>query len=158
MANPKKVANKPKKEKAPAKDEDFSSDDESDEEEEEVEPAALRKKRERGRKAFFSLLRNLVALIPLGLMLSQQPFMMKPRQPGVNRVKVVPLQLAVCGSIQWASTSPMMLKNPKLAAGLNTTARALLTPHEYLKARHSKRAMPAEKTMAGAFKKAEGSS
>merc|ERR1711908_18871 len=66
-------------------------------------------------------LRNLFALVPLGLMLAQQPFMMKP----------------------------------KLAEGFNTTARGLLTPFEYFKARQSKRAMPAEKTMTGAFKKAE---
>ena len=36
---------------------------------------------------------------------------------------------------------------------MNETARVLLTPAEYLKARESKRAMPKEKTWAGAYKK-----
>ena len=157
MANPKKTGGKPKKERAGQgkKEEDESLDSSSSSSDDQpVEPAALRKKRERGREAFFGLLRNVLALIPLGLILAQQPFMMKPRQPGVNRVKVVPLHLAACGSIQWAATSAMMQKNDKLAAALNTTARVLLTPHEYIKAKQSKLAMPAEKTFATAFKKA----
>ena len=49
---------------------------------------------------------QLLALVPLALVLSQQPFMMKPRTPGVNRAKIVPLQLAVAGAIHWAETSP----------------------------------------------------
>ena len=31
------------------------------------------------------------------MVLAQQPFMEKPRQPGVNRVKLIPLQLAITG-------------------------------------------------------------
>lgn len=74
---------------------------------------------------------------------------------GVNRLKLVPLQLAVCGAVQFAATSPTVLRNPKLDVYLNTTARVLLAPHEYARAQSSKRAMPAEKTLAGAYKKSE---
>ena len=48
-----------------------------------------------------------------------------------------------------------MLRNPYLDVYLNTTARVLLAPHEYARAQSSKRAMPAEKTLAGAYKKSE---
>jgi len=90
------------------------------------------------------------------MVLSQQPLMMKPRQPGVNRAKLVPLQLAVNGMMDWAKTSPTTLRNPSLNNYINITARGLLTPYEWGKARQSKRAMPNEKTVAGAWKKSKG--
>ena len=73
-----------------AKAEESSDDDDDDvvEEEEEMEGEHAKRKREKGRAAFFKLLRQLLALIPLAMLLGQQPFMVKPRAPGVNRGKV----------------------------------------------------------------------
>jgi len=151
----KKVKDKEKKPKAKNIEEDSDDEDSGKEEEEEVESEHARRKREKGRTAFMRLLRQLFSLIPLAMVLSQQPFMVKPRAPGVNRGKVVPLQLAVCGVLHWAKSSPTTLRNRQLASGINSTARALLTPYEYWKVRESKRAMPAEKTISGAYKKTE---
>eukprot|EP00965_Chrysotila_dentata_P118642 3922391-Pleurochrysis_carterae.AAC.2 len=67
---------------------DSDSDEAEVEEEEPVESDAARRKREQGRAAFLRLLRMLLALVPLVMVLSQQPFVIKPRAPGVNRGKV----------------------------------------------------------------------
>lgn len=150
-----KDKDKPKKSKAKDDESDSDSDEVDEEEEEEVEGEHARRKREKGRAAFMKLMRQVLALIPFVMLLSQQPFMVKPRAPGVNRGKVVPLQLAICGTLLWAKESPTLLRNRQLASHVNTTARTLLTPYEYFKARQSKRAMPAEKTISGAFKKTE---
>ena len=74
--------------------------------------------------------RSLLALVQLALVLSQQPFMMKPRTPGVNRAKIVPLQLAVAGAIHWAERPPSLMRQPQARVYLNATARALMAPFE----------------------------
>jgi hypothetical protein len=142
---------KPKKEKPVSDDE--SDDDDAVEEEEEVEPEHVRRKRQRGRAAFLTLLRRVIAFIPLGIVLSRQPFMVKPRMSGVNAAKMRPLELAIVGAVQFAAGSPTFVRNPQLHVYLNATGRVLLTPFEYLTAQQSKRAMPAEKTWQGAYKK-----
>jgi len=136
-------------------DDDDDDDDEQEEEEEEVESVHVKRKRERGRAAFLNLARRMLALIPLALVLSRQPFMMKPRAPGVNSAKLRPLDIAISGAVHWAANSPTVMRQPKYYAYVNATARGLLTPFEYFAAQQSKRAMPAEKTMAGAYKKSE---
>jgi len=123
---------KKSKEKKPKKAKDEDSDDYSDddekEEEEETEGVHAKNKRLKGRKAFASLARQILSLVPLAMVLAQQPFMEKPRQPGVNRVKLIPLQLAITGAVHWSSTSPTAVRNPKLGTYLNGTAQVLLTP------------------------------
>lgn len=131
------------------------SEDEPVEAEEEVESEATKKKKAKSRKAFYGLLRWLLAFVPLAMVISQQPMMIRPREAGVNRRKVVPLQLAVTGAIHWAATSPTTLRNPAINQYINTTARVLLTPYEWGKAHSSKRAMPNEKTWTSAWKKSE---
>jgi len=157
MPSAKKAAEKrPKKEKAPAPPSDDSDDDgPEEEEEEEVESEHVRRKRERGRLAFLKLLRRGAALIPLAIVLSRQEFMKRPRGAGVNAAKVKPLDFALTGAVHFAAGSPTFMRNPKLHTYLNATGVALLTPGEYILAQQSKRAMPAEKTIAGAYKKAE---
>ena len=110
-----------------------------------------KKKREKGRKAFAKMVRWLLSFIPLTMVLAQQPFMEKPRQPGVNRVKLIPLQLAITGGVHWAQTSPTTMRNPKLAVYLNTTAQVLLTPHEYFRTRSRKTVRPHFSPLASAF-------
>ena len=64
-------------------------DDDDTSEEEVVENVHARRKRERGRMAFMLLLRRLCALVALGLLLLQQPYMAsRSRTPGVNKAKV----------------------------------------------------------------------
>lgn len=159
MPTAKKDKSRPKREPKPARTDDSDDDDDDDtnidEPEEEVENPIARKKREKSRAAFMKLCRQLLSLVPLAMVLLQQPFLVKPRAPGVNRAKVVPLTLAVSGAVLWAKDSPTTLRNPAIARHLNTTARALLTPHELYKAYSSKRAMDSEKTFASAFKKSE---
>ena len=152
-----KKGDKPKREKdrRPADDSDDDDDDDDEEEEEEVESVYTRRKRERGRASFLKLIRRMVSWLPLAMMLSKQPFVVRQRQPGVNGIKLRPLDLAVSGAIHWAAESPTVFRNPKIGEYLNVTARALLTPHEYVLAQQSKRAMPNEKTLQGAWKKAE---
>jgi len=149
---------KKSKEKKPKKVKDEDSDDYSDdddkEEVEETEGVHARNKRLKGRKAFAGLARQVLSLVPLAMVLAQQPFMEKPRQPGVNRVKLIPLQLAITGAVHWSTTSPTALRNPQLATYLNGTAQVLLTPHEYFKTRSRKTATDREKTWAKAYDKA----
>ena len=126
--------------------------------EEEVETVHQKRKKEKSRKAFMKLCRQGLSLIPLLMVLSQQPLMFKERQSGVNAAKLVPLQLAVQGAMQWAKASPTTLRNTSLNVYLNMTARGLLTPYQYGEhnyGKKSKRAMPAEKTWASAWKKTE---
>lgn len=137
-----------------------SSDDDEDEPEEEVETVHAKRKKEKSRKAFMKLCRQMLAFIPLIMVLSQQPLMFKERQSGVNAAKLVPLQLAVSGAMKWAKNSPTTLRNPTLNSYLNITARGLLTPFEYGQrnfGKKSKLAMPAEKTWAAAWKKTKSS-
>jgi len=151
---------KKSKEKKPKKvkyddDDDYSdSDDDDDKEEEETEGVHAKNKRLKGRKAFASLARQLLSLVPLAMVLAQQPFMEKPRQPGINRVKLIPLQLAITGGVHWSATSPTAVRNPKLGVYLNGSAQVLLTPHEYFKTRSRKTATDREKTWAKAYDKA----
>lgn len=154
MPPAKKDKTRPKKPKPSKPDDSSEDDDDDDEEEEEVESAAAKRKKEKGRKAFFALMRKVLALFPLGLVLMQQPFMLKPRAPGVNRGKLVPLQLAVTGAVYWAKRSPTVLRSPKIGVYINQTARVLLTPGEYAKTYSSKRATEREKTWAKAYEKA----
>ena len=154
MPSSKKAAEKrPKKEKeAPPSDEEDDDDDE-EEEEEVFESEHVRRKREKGRNAFLKLIRRFITLIPLAIVLSKQPMMMKPRAPGVNSAKMKPLELAISGAVHFAATSPTFVRNPKLHEYLNMTGRVLLTPSEYFQAQQSKRAMPAEQTLSGAYRK-----
>ena len=155
--NKKVKSDKPKREKAKADgdDDDDDDDDDQEEEEEEVESEAKRIKREKGKRSFLMMIRQLLALVTFGMVLSKQPFMVRPRESGKNAFKMKPLDVAIAGAVHWAATSPMVLKNPKYAEYINMTARALLTPHEYVSAQQSKRAMPAEQTINGAYKKTE---
>jgi len=100
-------------------------------------------------------LRRALSMIPLMLMLSKQPFVVRPRQTGVNAAKVKPLELAICGVVNWAATSPTTMRNPKLYEYINATGRTLLTPSEYLQAQQSKRTLDKEKTWSKAYKKTE---
>ena len=75
---------KPNKKEKPPPDESSDESSDEEEEEEEIEPEHVRRKRERGRNAFLNLLRRFMTLIPLAVVLSRQPFMVKPRAPGVN--------------------------------------------------------------------------
>jgi hypothetical protein len=154
--NKKVKSDKPKREKAKADgDDDDDDDDDDQEEEEEVESEAKRMKREKGKRSFLMMIRQLLALVTFGMVLSKQPFMVRPRESGKNAFKMKPLDVAIAGAVHWAATSPMVLKNPKYAEYINMTARALLTPHEYVSAQQSKRAMPAEQTINGAYEKTE---
>ena len=132
-----------------ASSDESDDDDDREEPEEQVESVHAKKKKEKSRRAFFKLCRQVLAFIPLAMVLSQQPLMIKPRQAGVNRAKIVPLQLTVAGLMDWAKKSPTTLRNPIISGYINVTMRALLTPNEWGKARSSKRAMPNEKTIAG---------
>ena len=153
----KKARREEKKAAKKAKDDSDSdfSEPEEEEEEEQVESARSLAKKARGRAAFLTLLRRGLSMIPLMLMLSKQPFVVRPRQNGVNAAKIKPLELAICGAVHWAATSPTTMRNPKLYEYINATGRTLLTPSEYLQAQQSKRAMPKEKTWSGAYKKTE---
>ncbi|KAL1527873.1 hypothetical protein AB1Y20_009249 [Prymnesium parvum] len=136
------------------------SSSEEEEEVEEVESEYAKRKKEKSRKAFMKLCRSALALVPLITVVSQQDFMYKERQSGVNAAKLVPLQLAVSGVLKWAKTSPTTLRNPVLHEYINMTARGLLTPYEYGLhnfGKKSKRAMPAEKTWSAAWKKSKSS-
>jgi len=155
MGAAKKERKREKEKKEPDSDDDDDNDDEV-EQEEEVESVHAKKKKEKSRKAFMGLCRQLLTFIPLAMVLSQQPLMMKPRQPGVNRAKLVPLQLAVHGVMEWAKSSPTTMRNPNINHYINVTARGLFTPYEWGKAQQSKRAMPNEQTWAGAWKKTKG--
>jgi len=154
MPTAKKSREKKPKKDSKHDDDDFDDDDDEEEEEEEVESEFAKRKREKGRKAFAKFVRWLLSFIPLAMVLAQQPFMEKPRQPGVNRVKLIPLQLAITGSVHWAQTSPTVMRNPKLGLYLNSTAQILLTPHEYFKTRQRKTATDREKTVSKAYDKA----
>jgi hypothetical protein len=134
---------------------DDASSDEEPEPEEEVESKFAKRKRERGRAAFMRMVRVVLSWALVGMVVSQQAFVIKPRAPGVNRGKVVPLQLAICGAVRWAEFSPTFVRNPYLGAYLNMTGRALLTPFEYGRTQQSKRATDKEKTISAAFKKSE---
>jgi hypothetical protein len=116
--------------------------------------AAQQKKLQKQRAAFFGLARVALAFVSLALTLSQQPFLIKPRQSGENALKLAPLKLAVCGGIHWAAESPMVTKNPKLFEAINITSQMLMTPYEFMRARNSKRSVDAEKTFAAAYRKA----
>jgi hypothetical protein len=130
-----------------------SSDSEPEEEEEEpVESERAKRKRESGRAAFFSLLRRPLAFIPLAMVLSRQPFMMRERSLGVNAAKMRPLDLAISGVTHWAARSPTTMRNPKLYVYTNLTSQALLTPHEYWIAQRSR--AQRSKTAARAYEKA----
>ena len=156
MGKDTKSARRQEKKAAQAAKEDSDSDDDADEEEEEeVESAAVRQKKARGRSAFLKLLNRCLAVIPLMLVLTRQPFVVRPRGSGVNAAKIKPLELAISGAVHWAAESPMVMKNPKIYTYVNATGRALLTPGQYVEAQQSKRAMPNEKTWAGAYKKTE---
>ena len=76
------------------------------------------------------------------MVLAQQPFMEKPREPGVNRVKLIPLQLAITGGVHWSTTSPTVVRNPKLAVYLNGTAQVLRTPRSTSRLQPSPRPSP----------------
>jgi len=146
---------KPKKDRSGADDDDdWDDDDDEKEEEEEVESVHVKYKREKGRKAFAGCLRWLLSFVPLAMVLMQQPFMEKPRAPGVNRVKLVPLQLAISGAVAWADKSPSAMRNPAIVKGINATAQVLLTPNVYFKTRSRKTATDREKTLAKAYDKA----
>lgn len=135
-----------------------SSDDDEEEEEEEVESLHAKRKKEKSRKAFMKFARQLLAFVPLIIVLSQQPLMKRERQSGVNAAKLVPLQLAVQGAIKWAKSSPTTLRNPSLNVYLNLTARGLLTPFEYGQnnfGKKSKLAMENEKTWSAAWRKSK---
>lgn len=135
-----------------------SSEDESEEVEEEVESLHAKRKKEKSRKAFMKLCRQLLSFVPMVIVLSQQPLMKKERQSGVNAAKLVPLQLAVSGAMKWAKTSPSILRNPSINVYLNMTARGLLTPYEYGVRNFGKKArtaMEAEKTWSAAWRKSK---
>lgn len=155
-AKKERSAGKREKEVKKADSDESDDDDDREEPEEQVESVHAKKKKEKSRRAFFKLCRQVLAFIPLAMVLSQQPLMIKPRQAGVNRAKIVPLQLTVAGLMDWAKKSPTTLRNPIISGYINVTMRALLTPNEWGKARSSKRAMPNEKTIAGAYKKTKG--
>ena len=53
-------------------------------------------------------------MIPLAVVLSKQPFLSKPRAPGVNSAKIRPLELAIAGVVHWAAESPTVMRNPKI--------------------------------------------
>ena len=144
---------KPNKKEKPPPDESSDESSDEEEEEEEIEPEHVRRKRERGRNAFLNLLRRFMTLIPLAVVLSRQPFMVKPRAPGVNSAKMKPLDIAISGAVHFAAKSPTFMRKPELHVYLNATGRVLLTPGEYITAQQSKRAMPAEQTIQGAYKK-----
>jgi len=116
--------------------------------------AAEQKKLEKQRAAFFSLMRQVLGLISLSLVLSQQPFLIRPRQLGENALKITPLKLAVCGGINWAADSPMVMKNPRIFDAINATSQALMTPYEFVRVRNSKRSVESEKTISAAYRKA----
>lgn len=159
MPTAKKDKDKPKKEKKkpePESDDDDDDDNDGEEEEEEVESAAVKAKRQRGRSSFLKLIRKVLSFVPLALVLSKQPFTVRPRGNGVNAAKLRPLELAISGAVHWAVDSPTVMRNPKVGVYLNETGRVLLTPHEYVITQQSKRAMPNEKTVKGAYKKADG--
>jgi len=90
--------------------------------------AAQAKKHQKQRAAFFNLARQGIALLSLGLLLSQQPYLVKPRQTGENALKLTPLKLAVCGGIHWAAESPLVAKNPKLFQAINVTSQVRRAP------------------------------
>jgi len=162
MVAAKKDKTRPKREAPKPKDDESDDDDDDDDEseEEEVESVHAKRKREKGRAAFMLLLRRLFAIVAFCLLLSKQPFMVKPREAGVNKLKVVPLDLAICGFMHWAKDSPMMLKNKKLAVAANQTARVLLTPFEYYKSQRSKKTieMAYNKTERALLRAADGDS
>jgi len=149
----KKDKTKEKKKPDPVDESSDDDDDDEEEEEEELESAHARAKRLRGRAAFMRLIRSFLSLIPLGLVLARQPFMMRPRASGVNAIKLRPLDVAIAGTIHWAASSPMIIRQPRYYTYVNATARWLLTPNEYAVTAQSKRAMPNEKTIQGAHKK-----
>ena len=153
MPNPKKDKDRPKKEKPKPESSDEDSDPDDEEEEEVVESEHVRRKREKGRSAFLKLIRRCLAFIPLAVVLSRQPFVVRPRGSGTNAAKVRPIDLAISGAAWFAVDSPTFMRKPQLHVYLNNTGKALLTPFEYMTAQQSKRAMPAEKTIAGAYKK-----
>ena len=130
------------------------SSGEEDDEQVKVHPAIARKKAKQ-KASFFRMCRKLMAFAATAIVLSNQPFVVKPRQSGSNRIKLVPLQLSICAAVHWAKDSPTVLRKPKLAQYINTTAQVLLTPYEYGRAQQSKRAMPNEKTLKSAFNKAK---
>jgi len=156
--NAKKDKDRPKKEKPPKPEEedDDDDDDEEEEEEEKVEPDHVRLKRERGKRSFMKLVRGLLSFIPLALVLAKEPFIVRPRVSGTNAAKVRPLELALAAAIHWACESPTVLRQPALGGYMNTTARVLLTPAEFYAQQRSKRALDKDKTLMGAYAKADG--
>ena len=58
----------------------LAADDDEKEDEEETEGVHAKNKRLKGRKAFAGLARQILSLVPLAMVLAQQPFMEKPRQ------------------------------------------------------------------------------
>ena len=103
--------------------------------EEELESVHSIQKKNRQRKAFMKLARRVVAVLIAAMILSNEAFMARPREPGVNRAKLVPLQLAISGAVHWGCISPMSVRNPRIEQYVNASARALLVPAEYIKAK-----------------------
>ena len=110
MTSAKKDKSRPKKEKPTKPDSDSDSDSDSDAKsdvEEVVENPKAREKREKGKRALMGLLRKVTSWIVLALVLSQAPFLSRPRQAGVNRAKVTPLQLALV----WLEHAPLSVND-----------------------------------------------
>lgn len=107
-------------------------------------------KRANGRSAFLRLIRQALALVVIGVLLHQQPFMAKSG-PGhrsnhkkmAEGRKVVPLHLVMSAAFRWADSSPLVVSTPSLQDGINITSRSLLTPLEYVKAPTSRRTLGA---------------
>ena len=88
-----------------------AADDDEKEEEEETEGVHAKNKRLKGRKAFASLARQILSLVPLAMVLAQQPFMEKPRQ--VTRALRLTLTLTL-------TTEPN--SNPNLGSRASTAS------------------------------------
>ena len=116
-------------------------------------PLHEQRARAKGRSAFLRLVRRCLAMAALAVVVHQQPFMARRRQ------KVVPLHVAISGAIAWAgdfspgdgatgggadggggggwgSWSPLLRGEVSWPAAVHAASRSLLTPLEYLQARH----------------------
>lgn len=108
-------------------------------------------KDKKSRSSFFGLLRTVLGVMSVVLVLSLQPFALRPRAPGSNKVKAAPIPMLLAGAAHFGAKAG--LSPARVNATLNVVGRALLFPNKYYALANDKRAPAADKGFAPAWRK-----
>jgi hypothetical protein len=119
--------------------------------EERVERKPASSKDKKSRSSFFGLLRTVLALMSVALVLSLQPFALRPRAPGSNKVKAAPIPMLLAGAAHFGAKAG--LSPARVNANLDLAGRALLFPNKYYTLSKDKRAPAADKGFGPAWRK-----